>query len=377
MDLMECRKRIDEIDSEMVRLLEDRMEISRAVAEYKLSVGKKIYDRQRELEKLAVFDEMASNEFNQKALREIFSQIMSISRKLQYTLLKEDHAAQQFRPVDSLNIKPETRIAFFGVRGSYTEQAMEELFGDGCQSFSISSFKGIMEAVQNGEAEFGILPIENSSTGGIDDIYDLLVEYDNIIVGQHIIKIDQALIGCPGAEISDIRRVYSHEQGLLQCARFLEAHPRIQAESADSTAGAARKVKEDGDRTQAAIASVRAAKVYGLQVLQECINYESTNSTRFIVIARERIYKRDADLISLCLSLPHEKGSLYGILSHIIYNNLNMTKIESRPLHGKPFEYRFFIDFEGNLESPGVRNALRGMEAEAEDFRILGNYKNT
>ncbi|MBR3771893.1 MAG: bifunctional chorismate mutase/prephenate dehydratase, partial [Clostridium sp.] len=227
----------------------------------------------------------------------------------------------------------------------------------------------------NGNAYYGVLPIENSSTGGITDIFDLLIDYDNYIVGEHELKVDQCLIGLPGTKIEQIEKVYSHEQGLLQCAKFLEEHKNIQQIPYMSTAISAKKVSEDKNPAQAAIASKRAAKCYGLEVLAENINQEVMNATRFIVVCREQICLKDSNKVSICFQLPHECGSLYNMISNFIYNNLNMTKIESRPIEGKKWEYRFFVEVEGNLIEPGIQNALFGIQEEASRCRILGNFK--
>ena len=380
MDLQECRQQIDRIDREIGRLLGERMDVSRAVAEYKIEHGKTVYDPAREEQKLKQIREEAPDAFCAAAFDQIFSQIMSSSRKLQYSMIPNKQKERHFIPVPRIPVGAGRTIAFFGAPGSYTEQAMQEFFGDeklmGYESRSVESFREIMQLVQDGEAEYGILPIENTSTGGIDDIYDLLVDYDNVIVGQHILRIDQALLGLPGAKEEDIRHVFSHVQGIRQCKAYLEAHPQMKPQVVESTSGAAKRVREEGDPTQAAIASLYAAKVYGLSVIRPVISTEKSNATRFIAVSHQRIYEKDANLISLCLTLPHERGSLYQILSHISFNSLNMTKIESRPLPGRPFEYRFFLDFEGNLADPGVRNALRGMKEEAQECRLLGNYKN-
>lgn len=229
-------------------------------------------------------------------------------------------------------------------------------------------------AVHTGSADYGVLPIENSSTGGILDMYDLLVEYDNYIIGEHIVPIQHALLGLPGAKLSDIRTVYSHPQGILQCSDFLEAHPEIRAVEYLSTALGAKRVLEEGKKENAAIASLRAAGVYGLSPLLESLNKESTNCTRFIIIGNKKLYLKNANKVSLSFELPHESGSLYNMLSHFIYNNLNMTKIESRPISGRPWEYRFFVDVEGNLADAGMRNAITGIKAEAESLKILGNF---
>ncbi|MBR1757402.1 MAG: chorismate mutase [Lachnospiraceae bacterium] len=380
MDLQECRKEIDRIDAELVRLLNERMDVSREVANYKISVGMPVYDPVREKQKLDGLKEKAPNEMYAASLRGIFEQIMGNSRKLQYTMMPGAGFVRDFTPVPRIPVGAGRKIVFFGLVGSYTEQAMQEFFGDmslmGYESESVGSFREIMQRVQDGDADYGILPIENTSTGGIDDIYDLLVEYNNIIVGQHILKIDQALVGLPGAKVEELTKVYSHEQGIRQCASFLREHPQIEAEVFGSTSGAAKHVADEQNPKHAAIAGIRAAQVYGLTVLAPAINQEDSNSTRFIAISSKRMYEKDANLISLCLTLPHEEGSLYKILSHIMFNNLNMTKIESRPLPGRPFEYRFFIDFEGNLAEASVLNALRGIEAEAQEMRVLGNYKD-
>ncbi len=218
-----------------------------------------------------------------------------------------------------------------------------------------------------------MLPIENSTAGIVSEIYDLLVEFENYIVGEQIIKIEHCLMAAPGTKIEDIRTVYSHPQSLMQSARFLNGYSWQQI-SMQNNAFAARKVAEDKDRTQAAIASEYAAGLYGLSVLQKGVNQSSTNSTRFIIVTNQKIFLKDAGKVSICFEVPHESGSLYHMLSHFIYNNLNMNRIESRPIEGRNWEYRFFIDFDGNLSDSAVKNALRGLREEARNMRILGNY---
>ncbi len=370
-DLAKSREAIDRIDRQIVELFEERMQVAGDVAEYKRSTGKKVLDVQREQEKLAVLGALASTEFNKRAIEELFSQIMSISRKYQYSLLREN--VEEFCCMQVLPKDASTKVCFFGAPGSYSEQAMLDCFGEEVESFSAGTFKEVMEAVQEGRADFGVLPIENTTTGGIDDSYDLLTEYSNCIIGEHVVKIEHALLALPGTELSDIRRVYSHSQGISQCKRFLEEHPEIKPAICASTSESAKQVMQSGDKTQAAIAGKRAADIYGLQVLQECLNTEDINSTRFIIVTREKKYLPEANKISICFELPHESGSLYKMLSHIMYNNLNMTKIESRPIPGRSFEYRFFVDFEGCITDAAVRNTLNGIKEEASRLIILGN----
>lgn len=373
-DLAESREKIDEIDRQITRLFEQRMAIANDVAAYKRSTGKKVFDPERENRKIQELRGLADNAFNETAIEDLFRQIMSISRKYQYQLLGPTVNNIPFRQVDKLDVDADTRIVYFGERGAFTEQAMLEFFGQQMTSFNKTSFKEVMETVANGDAKFGVLPIENTSTGGITDIYDLLVEYDITIVAEHVVKVEQALLGKPGASLSDIRTVYSHPQGLMQCSKFLEEHPQMKGEEFASTAGAAKKVAQEDDMSQAAIASTRAAREFGLSVLQEAINYESQNYTRFIIISNQKIFLSDANKISLVFEIKHQAGSLYNMLANFYYNDLNLTKIESRPIAGRSWEYRFFVDVEGNLTDSGVGNALATIEEFASKLQILGNF---
>ena len=231
-----------------------------------------------------------------------------------------------------------------------------------------------MIAIDEGSADFAVLPIENSTAGIVSEIYDMLVEFENYIVGEQIIKIEHCLMGVPGTQIEDIKTVYSHPQSLMQSAGYLREHSAWQQISMNNNAFAARKVAEDNDKTQAAIASEYAAKTYGLSVIEKGVNDLKNNSTRFIIVTNQKIFKTDAKKVSICFEIAHESGSLYHMLSHFIYNNLNMNKIESRPIEGRAWEYRFFIDFDGNLADSAVKNALRGLRDEARNMKILGNY---
>lgn len=373
MDLQQCRDEIDRIDKEIVKLFEERMEISKNVAEYKKSTGKEVLDRAREKQKIEAVTALSSNDFNRHGISELFKQIMSMSRKLQYGMLSESKQTA-FEKIAELPKTKDTKVVYFGTSGSYSEQAMQECFGTEVVNFSAETFREVMCAVKDGRADYGVMPIENTTTGGISDSYDLLVEFDNCIVAEHVIKVNHALLSLPGATMEDIEVIYSHPQAIMQSKVFLSKYPKIRIVEQGSTAGCAKKVKEDQDKSQAAIGSVRAANTYGLKVLAEHINHEDTNSTRFIIITNKKQYMNSANKVSICFSLPHETGSLYNMLSHIIYNDLNMTKIESRPLAGRNFEYRFFVDFEGNIEAPAVANTLTGISAEALDLRVLGNY---
>lgn len=375
MDLLKLREELDRIDEQIVRLYEERMEISSQVADYKIQTGRKVLDKTREEEKLRAVRALTHNDFNARGVQELFEQIISMSRKLQYNKLAEQGAQAKlpFIGVDELDTAG-VRVVFQGAEGAYSHMAMLRYFGEDVNCFHVDTFRDAMCAIEEGSADYAVLPIENSTAGIVSEIYDLLVEYENYIVGEQIIKIEHCLIGLPGTDLGQIKTVFSHPQSLMQSARYLNAHDGWSQISMQNNAFAARKVSEDKDMTQAAIASEQAAKIYGLEILERGVNQSETNSTRFIIVTNQKIFKKDAGKVSICLEVPHESGSLYHMLSHFIYNDLNMTKIESRPIEGRNWEYRFFIDFEGNLADGAVKNALRGLREEARNMKILGNY---
>jgi len=374
MDLLNLRNQLDVIDAEIVELYEKRMDICKQVAEYKISTGKKVFDKQREMEKLATVKSMTHNDFNAHGIQELFEQIMSMSRKLQYQLLTENGSLGKlpFIGVEDLETG-KARVVFQGLEGAYSQAAMFQYFGEHVNSFHVDTFRDAMVAIEEGSADFAVLPIENSTAGIVNEIYDLLVEFENYIVGEQIIKIEHCVLGVPGSRLEDIKTVYSHPQSLMQSAKYLETKDWQQI-SMQNNAFAAKKVAEEQNKTQAAIAGAHAAPLHGLEVLEQGVNQSDTNSTRFIIVTNQKIFKKDADKISICFEIPHRSGSLYHMLSHFIYNNLSMTKIESRPIEDQNWEYRFFIDFEGNLADGAVKNALRGLREEAKNLRILGNY---
>lgn len=373
--LEELRVKLDEIDDQIVNLYEQRMYICAHVGEYKIQTGKKVLDRQREKEKLESVAGKASNPFNKKGVTELYEQLMSMSRKLQYEQLVKAGALGRlpFIQVDSLDVD-QARVVFPGTEGAYSEAAMKCYFGEKCNSFYVKTFREAMEAIEDGAADFAVLPIENSTAGAVDEMYDLLVEFENYIVGETVIPIRHTLSGLPGASLKDVKTVYSKGVALMQATHFLDAHSSWQRINVANTAIAAKKVVEDQDPSQAAVCSAYAAKVHGLQVLVDNINDNEHNSTRFIVVTNQKIFLKHASKISICLEVSHESGSLYRVLSHFIYNDLNMTKIESRPIEGRDWEYRFFIDFEGNMADGAVKNAIRGLREECRNLRILGNY---
>lgn len=374
-DLQEIRLKLDQIDKNITALFEERMRLCSDVAAFKIKTGKAIYDGEREKQKLNAVRSLAHGEFNQQAVMELFSQIMTISRRYQYQLLG-DHGRippSEFECVESLN-KENVRVVYQGTEGAYSHEAALKYFGKNARPYHVPTWEEAMKEVDENRADYAVLPIENSSAGAVSDIYDLLVQYNNYIVGEVLLEVNHALLGLPGSSLDGIRTVYSHPQALMQSSRYLNANKNWRQVSVINTAVAAKKILEDGDRTQAAVASETAGRLYGLIPLKTHINHNKNNTTRFIIVTNRPVYQEGAKKISICFELPHKSGSLYNMLGNFIFNNVNMVMIESRPILGRNWEYRFFVDIEGTLSSAPVQNALMGIGQEAAALRILGNY---
>jgi len=376
-DLADIRVEIDSVDKEILDLFMRRMELACQVAEYKISTGKKVYDKAREDEKLRTLSSFVDSKFNQQAVKELYAQIMSISRKKQFAILRENGAdfSMGFKEVQDFDFSQAT-VCFQGVEGAYSQLAMIEFFKDNMKdSFHVDTWRDAMDAITNGQADYAVLPIENSLAGSIEENFDLLSEYNVAIIGEQILKVNHALLGVKGAKISDIKTVYSHPKAIAQCDEYIRTqHMDWDVKNLHNTAVSAQKIRDDRDITQAAIGSKYNAVLYDLEILEEDIQDNKNNETRFIIVSKEKSYKTNAKSISLCLEIPHEPGSLYRVLSNLMFNGINMNRIESRPIKGVNWQYRFFIDIDGNLNDEAVRNALIGLEEECVNLRILGNY---
>ncbi len=374
MELKSLRDQIDGIDAELIRLLEDRMKLTEQVADYKIKAGKAVYDPAREKEKIERASAMVRHPENQEAIGAILNQIMAVSRTRQYERIPlRENEKFGFRQIPACRRKG--KVVYQGTMGAYGHQAVLGYFGKDADCYPVSSFENVMKDVRSGKADFGVLPAENTSTGIINDVYDLTDSYDICISGQYVVKVEHVLLGLPGSDLSMIRTIYSHPQGLMQCSDFLSCLPAVKKVTMLNTAVSAMHVQEGGDPTQAAIASPLAGQYYGLDILQKGISNNSNNSTKFIIIQKDREFTPDADGISIKFELAHTSGTLYRILGFIIFNHLNMSMIESRPVQGEKWRYRFYIDLDGNLDQPAVRDALLGIAQEAEEFHILGNYR--
>ena len=374
-ELKELYNRLEETDRQIVELIRRHLEQAEEISRFKIDHGLRMIDKQADRSMAERLCQEVNASLEKTGTGEILSQLQSVARKRQYQILEERSVTGRlpFIEVDHLD-RDHIRVVYQGVEGAYSHAAMCRFFSEDVSSFHVDQWREAMEAIADGEADYAVLPIENSSAGIVADNYDLLVSFENYIVGEQVIQCEHALLGTSDSSLDGITVVYSHPQALSQCSQFLEEHDGWELIPFANTAMAARKVAADGNKAHAAIASEFAGKRFGLKVLADHIYYNQANSTRFIIVTNQRIFCRDASRISICFELPHRSGALYSILSHFIYNGLNMTRIESRPITGRNWEYRFFIDFDGNLRESRVRSALRGIRSDAINLKILGNY---
>ncbi len=267
------------------------------------------------------------------------------------------------------------RIAFQGEPGAYSEAAVFEHF-DRQEILPIpcESFDGVFAAVTQESCEFGFIPIENSLAGSIHQNYDLLLRNNLWVVGEHYLRVKHCLIGLPGAKLSAIKKVMSHPQALAQCDAYLRSHPGLKVEPVYDTAGSVKMARELGDTSIAAIASSRAAQIYGMQILAEDIEDNPANFTRFLVISRQPVHPENSAKTSIVFSLRNQPGTLFRALSVFALRDIDLTKIESRPLVGRPWEYYFYIDFLGSVDDAVVTRALAHLSEYSLMLRSLGSY---
>lgn len=365
--LEESRQRINEIDETLMKLFEERMEIVKDVATYKAIHNLPIFHPQREDEVIEKNSGRVTNK-NLKPYAEAFLQaLMDISKKYQC-----QHIGLREVP---LSKSGEVKVGFQGVPGSFSEEALIHYFGEEYKHAHYQTFQDVFEALKYKEITYGILPIENSSTGSITQIYDLLKQYDFYIVGETKIKIEQHLLGHAGAEIKGIEEIYSHEQGFSQSSDYLKRLVGCKQIPYHNTAISAKYVSESKDRKKAAIGSRRAAALYGLEVLEESINNARANYTRFVIVGTELESNALCNKMTMVFTLHNEAGSLYEQLSLFKQAGINMIKIESRPVGDGSFSYFFYIDIDGHVEDENVKRTLEEVARHTQSFRLLGCYK--
>ena len=383
MNLSECRNEIDKIDKELVELFEKRMNVAINVAKYKIENNIPIFNGAREAEVIEKNINRLNNKEYSRLTEKFFTHLMELSRSLQADIIYGNN--KNGRIIDSIEENISTneskrdleniKIGYQGVRGSFSEEAMIKYFGENHTTTDYEEFEDVFLALKNNEIDYGILPIENSSTGAITTVYDLLVKYGLYIVGEECIKIDQNLIGVKGSKLEDIKEIYSHPQGFEQSSEFLSKQNNINLIPFHNTAISAKYISELNDKSKAAIASLRAAKIYGLDVIQKEINDKDNNHTKFIIVGRKLESSKECNKITVVFSLDDKAGTLYNLLRHFAENNINMIKIESRPSKNEPWQYLLYVDFEGNVENEDVKKAIKLIEEKSEYFKLLGCYE--
>ena len=379
-ELEQYRQEIDRIDGELVQLFLERMAVTGKVGEYKQRAGIPVLDAGREKQVIAAKTALTDDPARKADVAALYEEIMAISRRQQRKLVREGaeepgYAAYAAALAARREPVAAPRVVYQGEPGCYSEEAAVGFFGPEVSSRGLAWFPDVFAALERGEADYAVLPVENSSTGSIRQVYDLLAQYNYYVVGECQVKVEHCLMALPGAALEDIQAVYSHEQGLMQCERYLDAHWGWRRVPTLDTAGSAKQVAESGDRTAAAICSRRAAQIYGLHILAEGVNYNAMNHTRFVVVSPVLELRPGRNKISAVFRLPHQSGSLHEILTIFAVQGLNLLKIESRPIPGRGWEYLFFLDFTGDVAAPELDGVLHELGQLAAEFRILGNFR--
>jgi len=371
-DLERYRIKIDSIDEQLMQLFEERMHVAKAVVAYKIENNLAIYQPEREQQVIEKNVGRIVDPNIKPYAKELLVTLMDVSKSYQSDYLRPIHEIDNVKATP-FNLK-EIRVGYQGVEGSFSQEAMIQYFSEEVTSFHYSSFEDVFERLIVNAIDYGVLPIENSSTGAVNDVFDLINRYGVYIVGEVSLPVKQHLLGIKGATIDQLEQVFSHPQGLYQSSEFLKKYPTIKQQSYDNTAMAAQYVKQLGDKRKAAIASLRAAKIYDLEVLKENIQNTETNHTRFIIISKQLENKQENHHLSILFTLQHRSGTLFNILKIIANYGLNMVSIQSRPVVKTAWEYYFYVDFTGNLEDENVLKAIDTIKQHCNSFRLLGVY---
>ena len=375
MELSEIRTKIDAVDDQLLKLFLERMELSEAVAAYKNEHKLPILNRAREREILAKVTQRAGDK--ERYASHLYSTLFELARSRQAELISAPtKVAERVRVSLESNseVFPQTgMVACQGVEGANSQVACDRLFPRGNIVY-VKSFGAVVSAVESGLCKFGVLPIENSSNGSVRAVYELLQEHSLTIVRSTRLCIRHELLALPGVKLEDVTEIYSHQQAIGQCSRFLEGLKGVKVIPCDNTAAAAKLVAESGNRHAAAISSHPCAALYGLECIGSQIQNSDNNYTRFICVAKDPVIYAGASRVSLIIAFENKPGALYEMLSKLAALDINMTKLESCPVSGSDFEFIFFIELEADLRDPSVRACLEEMERSCARFHFLGNY---
>ncbi|MFC1979500.1 prephenate dehydratase [Chloroflexota bacterium] len=351
MSLEDLRNKINEVDARIVELIGERIRTAEEIGREKRKQGKQIEDKAREAQVLESVKNIARSEnLSQDDIEGIYRRIIAASKRIQGM-----------------------EIAFQGEIGAYSEEAAFQVFGSSIQLKPCESLDDVFKAVERDEVQFGIVPAENSLEGSISRVFDLLLDSSLKVSGEMELRVVHCLIGVPEARLDSIKRVYSHPQALGQCKTFLK-HLGCELIPTYDTAGSVKIIKEKGTADRGAIASARAAEIYGMKVLASEIEDNPNNFTRFFILSKHDSPPSGNDKTSIVFSLKHKPGALYESLRELASSNINLTKIESRPTRQKPWEYNFYLDFEGHREDKAFQEALKNLENTALFVKVLGSY---
>ncbi len=373
MDLLGLRKEIDDIDEQLIPLLLKRMSISEQVAKYKVERGIPVLNSEREQQILNNVAEKCGKQGD--TIKTVFSATMDASRALQHKIIgggKELRDTITNAVTDKRLTANGEAIACQGVEGAYSSVTANKLFPESPIKF-YKQFEDVFEAVNRGEAKFGVIPVENSTAGSVHESYDLIMKYRFYVVGAYDLKVEHCLCAKEGTRYEDITEVYSHPQALSQCNNFLKSFD-FTGVNFTNTAAAAKFVAQSGKSNIGVICSQLAAKKYGLKILKRNVQNNNNNRTRFIVISKELVIGNDADKISLIFSLAHKTGSLYRVLGRFSMAGLNLTKLESRPIENADFSYYFYVDVLGSVRDESTLDLICALSDELPEFEFLGNF---
>ena len=375
MELSEIRTKIDAVDDQLLDLFLQRMELSEEVAAYKNEHNLPILNKAREREILAKVTEKSGEK--ERYAYHLFSTLFELARSRQAELINAPTRVQSQVEASLAAggpVFPQTGlVACQGVEGANSQVACDRILPRGNIVY-VKTFEAVVSAVESGLCKFGVLPIENSSNGSVRAVYTLLQEHNLSVVRSTRLCIRHELLAKPGVKMSDITEIYSHEQALGQCSKFLNGLNGVRVIPCDNTATAAKMVAESGNRHAAAISSHPCAALYGLECISDAIQDSDNNYTRFFCIAKDPVIYAGANRISLIIACDNKPGALYEILSKLAALNINMTKLESCPVSGRNFEFIFFLELEASVQDPSVLPMLRELERSCASFNFLGSY---
>jgi len=376
MDRTELRKQIDAVDEQMIKLFAERMEIAEQIAEFKKENNLPVLDPQREREKLHSIIEQTPAEYREY-ISTLYTTIFELSRSCQNRKIGlgcELTAKIEDAIENTPKLFPaEVLVACQGVEGAYSQIACDKLVRNANIKY-FNSFDEVFTAIENGVCRLGVVPLENSTAGSVNQVYDLMMKHNFNIVRSVRIKVDHNLLVKPGTKLEDIKEIYSHQQAISQCAEFLSTLKGVKVIPCENTAMAAKRVSQAADNSTAALSSRACMKLYGLEALKEQIQDKDNNFTRFICISKDLEIYPGADRTSLLAVLPHEPGSLYKILSRFYALGINLNKLESRPLPDRNFEFMFYFDLDASIYDPRLMQLIGELSGVCEHFTYLGSY---